>query len=238
MPEPNEPSRNRLLDALSPAARIRLFPHLEFVAMPADQPLHDSGAVPQEVYFPIDCIISLLYVTERGASAEIAAVGSEGLLGTSLFMGGATTPGRAVVHSAGHAFRLAGTRLKHEFHSDRETQLLLLNYTQALLTQMAQTAVCNRHHSVDQQLCRWLLLSFDRLVAEELLTTEERVAAMLGAHRMAVSEAAGRLQRLGAIRYDGGSILVHDRSGLERLCCECYAVLRNATNRLLPRPSG
>lgn len=204
--------------------------------MPLGKVLYESGEVLRHVYFPIDCIISLLYVMEDGASAEISVVGNEGLVGVALFMGGETTPSRAVVQSPGHAYRLVGQRLKDEFQSSRELRLLLLRYTQALLTQMAQTAVCNRHHSVNQQLCRWLLLSLDRLSSNSLPMTQELIANMLGVRREGVTEAAGKLQKIGVIEYSRGHIKVLDRPKLEEICCECYAVVRRESDRLLPQP--
>jgi CRP-like cAMP-binding protein len=234
MPEAYEYSQNHLLAALPPPERARLFPHLELVPMPLGKVLYEPGDLLRHVYFPLDSIISLLYVMEDGASAEISVVGNEGLIGVALFMGGETTPSRAIVQSAGHAYRLVGQRLKDEFHRNGELQQLLLRYTQALLTQMAQTAVCNRHHSVDQQLCRWLLLSLDRLPTNQLTMTQELIANMLGVRREGVTEAAGKLQKLGAIRYARGRITVLDRPQLEQLCCECYAVVKKETDRLLP----
>ena len=224
--------QNRLLAALSPVERERLDPHLRLVAMPLGKVLYESGDVLRNVYFPVDCIVSLLYVLESGASAEISVVGNEGLIGVALFMGGETTPSRAIVQSAGHAFRLDGQRLKEEFHRNGDLQLLLLRYTQTLITQMAQTAVCNRHHSVDQQLCRWLLLSLDRLSSNELVMTQELIANMLGVRREGVTEAAGKLQKLGVIRYNRGHITVLDRSKLEQLCCECYSVVKRESDRI------
>jgi CRP-like cAMP-binding protein len=226
-------SENRLLAALSPPERERLVPHLKLVAMPLGKVLYESGNVLSHVFFPIDCIVSLLYVMEDGASAEISVVGNEGLIGIALFMGGETTPSRAIVQSAGHAYRLIGRQLKEEFHRNGRMQLLLLRYTQALITQMAQTAVCNRHHSVDQQLCRWLLLSLDRLSSNKLTMTQDLIANMLGVRREGVTEAAGKLQKLGVIRYSRGHITVLDREKLERLSCECYAVVKKETDRLL-----
>jgi len=202
--------------------------------MPLGTVLYESGDVLNHVYFPIDCIVSLLYVMEDGASAEISVVGKDGLIGIALFMGGETTPSRAIVQSAGRAYRLAGKQLKAEFHRNGHLQELLLRYTQALITQMAQTAVCNRHHSVDQQLCRWLLLSLDRLASNELAMTQELIANMLGVRREGVTEAAGRLQKLNVIRYARGKITVLDRPKLEALCCECYAVVKRETDRLSP----
>jgi CRP-like cAMP-binding protein len=189
------------------------------------------------VYFPTNSIVSLLYVLADGASAEISVVGNEGMIGIALFMGGETTPSRAIVQSAGFAYRLAGPLLKDEFHRNGEVQLLLLRYTQALITQMAQTAVCNRHHSVDQQLCRWLLLSLDRLATNQLVMTQELIANMLGVRREGVTEAAGKLQKLGVIEYRRGKITVLNRPKMEQLCCECYEVVKKETDRLLP-PSG
>ena len=196
--------------------------------------LYESGARLRHVYFPTTSIVSLLYVMEDGASAEIAVVGNEGILGISLFMGGNTTPSRAIVQSAGHAFRLAANLLKNEFERHGPTMHLLLRYTQALITQMAQTAVCNRHHSVDQQLCRWLLLSLDRLASNELSMTQELIANMLGVRREGVTEAAGNLQDAGLIRYHRGNITVVDRRGLETRSCECYQVVKTEFDRLLP----
>jgi len=201
--------------------------------MPLGEVLYESGNVLRHVYFPTDSIVSLLYVLEDGASAEIAVVGNDGVIGIALFMGGETTPSRAVVQSAGHAYRLIGQRLKEEFHSNGELQFLLLRYTQSLITQMTQTAVCNRHHSVDQQLCRWLLLSLDRLSSNQLTMTQELIADMLGVRREGVTEAAGKLQKLGVIRYARGQITVLDRAQLEHLSCECYAVVKRETDRLL-----
>src|SRR4029077_20175695 len=219
---------------LSAAERERIYPHLRLVPMPLGEGLYESGDVLRHVYFPTDSIVSLLYVLADGASAEISVVGNEGLIGIALFMGGETTPSRAIVQSAGHAYRLIGQHLKDEFHRNGELQLLLLRYTQALITQMAQTAVCNRHHSVDQQLCRWLLLSLDRLSSNQLVMTQELIANMLGVRREGVTEAAGKLQKLGVIEYGRGRITVVDRVGLEARTCECYAVVKNEYDRLLP----
>jgi CRP-like cAMP-binding protein len=229
--------KNYILAALSPAVQGRLFPHLERVQMSLGKVLYESGDALRYVYFPTDCIVSLLYVLQDGASAEISVVGREGLIGIALFMGGETTPSRAIVQSGGEAYRLAGQLLKDEFHRDGDMQLLLLRYTQSLITQMAQTAVCNRHHSVDQQLCRWLLLSLDRLSSSQLTMTQELIANMLGVRREGVTEAAGKLQKLGVIRYHRGQITVLDRPKLESLCCECYAVVKKETDRLLPPQS-
>jgi CRP-like cAMP-binding protein len=232
---PHEPQQNHLLAALSLAERERLFPHLQLVPLPLGKALYESGDVMRHVYFPTDSIVSLLYVLEDGTSAEISVVGNEGLVGVALFMGGETTLSRAIVQSAGYAYRLIGQLLKEEFHRNGGMQLLLLRYTQALLTQMAQTAVCNRHHSVNQQLCRWLLLSLDRLSGNKLTMTQELIANMLGVRREGVTESAGRLQKLGVIQYERGRITVLNRPQLEELCCECYAVVKKETDRLLPR---
>jgi CRP-like cAMP-binding protein len=236
MPTLSNPQQNHLLAALTATERERLYPHLQLVQMPLGKVLYESGDVMRHVYFPTDSIISLLYVLADGASAEISVVGNEGIIGVSLFMGGETTPSRAIVQSAGSAYRLIGQLLKEEFHRNGGMQLLLLRYTQALLTQMAQTAVCNRHHSVDQQLCRWLLLSLDRLVSNKLTMTQELIANMLGVRREGVTDAAGKLQKLGVIQYARGRITVLDRAKLEKLCCECYAVVKKETDRLSPRP--
>ena len=233
----HDPKQNHLLAAFSAAEQERIYPHLQLVPMPLGKVLYESGDVLRYVYFPTNSIVSLLYVLADGASAEISVVGNEGLIGIALFMGGETTPSRAIVQSAGFAYRLIGQQLKDEFHRSGELQLLLLRYTQALITQMAQTAVCNRHHSVDQQLCRWLLLSLDRLASNELIMTQELIANMLGVRREGVTEAAGKLDKLGVIRYARGRITVLDRKKLEQLCCECYAVVKKETDRLLPRIS-
>jgi CRP-like cAMP-binding protein len=230
----SQPRQNHILDALPQPERERLFPHLKLVALPLGEILYESGDTLHHIYFPTDSIISLLYVLEDGASAEIAVVGNEGAIGVALFMGGETTTNRAIVQSAGSAYRLTGARLKEEFGRHGEMLHILLRYTQALITQMAQTAVCNRHHSVDQQLCRWLLLSLDRLSSAELTMTQELIANMLGVRREGVTEAAGKLQKLGVIAYQRGHITVLDRPRLEQLCCECYAVVKEETDRLLP----
>jgi CRP-like cAMP-binding protein len=224
--------------ALPPAERERLFPHMKLVEMPFGMVLYESGVVLRHIYFPVDSIVSLLYVLNNGASAEIAVVGNEGAVGVSLFMGGETTPSRAVVQSAGWAYRLSRARLKNEFNRHGQLLHALLRYTQALITQMAQTAVCNRHHALDQQLCRWLLLSLDRLDSNELRVTQELIASMIGVRREGVTEAAGRLQKLGVIRYSRGKITVLDRAKLEELSCECYAVVKAETDRLLGTPSA
>jgi CRP-like cAMP-binding protein len=229
----HSPKQNHLLAAL-PAAEIdRLLPELELVSLPLGRALYEPGEQLQHVYFPTTSIVSLLYVLEDGASAEIAVVGNEGILGISLFMGGETTPSRAVVQSAGHAYRLDAHLLKREFQRAGPVMDLLLRYTQALITQMAQTAVCNRHHSIEQQLCRWLLLSLDRLSTLELKMTQELIANMLGVRREGVTQAAGNLQRAGVIRYNRGRITVLDRERLERSVCECYAVVKAEYDRLL-----
>jgi CRP-like cAMP-binding protein len=232
-PQP-DPRQNHLLAALPAEERVRLFPHLEFVPMPLGEVVCETGIAMRHVYFPTTCIVSLLYVMEDGASAEIAVVGNEGIVGISVFMGGETTTSRAVVQSASHAYRLEGQLLKDAFFRAGPMQLLLLRYTQALLTQMAQTAVCNRHHTVDQQLCRWLLLSLDRLPSNELTMTQDLIANMLGVRREGVTEAAGKLQRAGLIRYSRGKITVIDRPGLEARVCECYQVVKREFDRLLP----
>jgi CRP-like cAMP-binding protein len=202
--------------------------------MPLGMVLYESGAALRHIYFPTNSIVSLLYVMQDGSSAEIAVVGREGAIGVSLFMGGETTPSRAIVQSAGSAYRLTGRRLKMEFSRHGEMLHILLRYTQSLITQMAQTAVCNRHHSLDQQLCRWLLLSLDRLDGNELTMTQELIANMLGVRREGVTEAAGKLQKLGVLRYRRGKITVLDRAQLEELSCECYAVVKKETDRLMP----
>ena len=225
---------NRLLAALPPDIYDRLRPHLELTRLELGEPLYETGGKQPYVYFPTDAIVSLLYVMQNGASAEIAVVGNEGLVGIALFMGGETTPSRAVVQSAGHAFRLPSKRLKDEFKGGGPLQHLLLRYTQALLTQMAQTAVCNRHHSIEQQLCRWLLLSLDRLPTNVLVMTQELIANMLGVRREGVTDAAGKLQEAGLIRYSRGRITVIDRPKLEQRVCECYAVVTKEFARLLP----
>jgi CRP-like cAMP-binding protein len=228
---------NRLLDKLSQNDRNRLCPHFKLVEMPLGKVLYEAGDVLRHVYFPFDCIVSLLYVMENGSSAEISVVGSEGMIGIALFMGGDSTPSRALVQSAGLAYQLPGQILKDEFKRNGAMQVLLLRYTQALITQMSQTAVCNRHHSVDQQLCRWLLLSLDRLPTNKLSMTQELIADMLGVRREGVNEAAGKLQKLGVIRYSRGQMTVLDRPKLEKLSCECYAVVKKETDRLRVVPS-
>jgi CRP-like cAMP-binding protein len=237
MPGLNDQRHNELLAGLSLEERNRLFPHLQLVAMPLGKVLYESGDVPRYVYFPVDCIVSLLYVMVNGESAEISIVGNEGLIGIALFMGGETTPSRAIVQSAGYAYRLEGQRLKDEFHRNEGMRVLMLRYTQALITQMSQTAVCNRHHTVDQQLCRWLLLSLDRLSSNVLVMTQELIADMLGVRREGVTDAAGKLQKLGVIQYVRGEITVLDRTKLEQLSCECYAVVKKETDRLQRAPT-
>lgn len=230
---------NRLLAVLPEEGMARIRSHLERIPMPLGKVLHEPGMTMDYVYFPTTAIVSLLYVMADGASAEIAVIGNDGIVGVSLFMGGETTTSRAVVQSAGHAYRLPGALLKSEFNRaggrrNCALQRLLLRYTQALLTQMAQTAVCNRHHSVDQQLCRWLLLSLDRLPDNELVMTQELIANMLGVRREGVTEAAGKLQHAGLIHYSRGKITVLDRPGLEARVCECYQVVKKEFDRLLP----
>ena len=220
--------------ALPPAEWSRWAPMLERVEMPLGQVLYESGIVLHHVYFPITAIVSLLYVMENGASAEIAVVGNEGIVGVSLFMGGESTPSRAVVQSAGLGCRLKADVMKAEFDRAGPVLHLLLRYTQALITQMAQTAVCNRHHSLDQQLCRWLLLSLDRLQGTELVMTQELIANMLGVRREGVTEGALKLQKAGLIQYARGRIKILDRKGLEARTCECYAVVKREYDRLLP----
>lgn len=233
MHAPPQPSHNHLLAALPADDLKRLAPHLEQVALTLGEVLYEPGDTLRHVYFPTDAIVSLLHVTENGSSAEIAVVGNEGLIGIALFMGGESTSSRAVVQSAGVAFRLPGQKLKKEFNRHGDLLLLMLRYTQALITQMSQTALCNRHHSIDQQLCRWLLLSLDRLHGNHLNMTQELIANMLGVRREGVTEAAGKLQRQGVIEYSRGQITVLDRPRLERLSCECYSVVKTETDRLL-----
>ncbi len=225
---------NHLLAALPAEVLARLANSLELIPLPLGKVLYESGDNLRYIYFPTDAIVSLLYVMESGASAEISVVGNEGLIGVSVFMGGESTPSRAIVQSAGSAYRLPGQLLKDEFNRHGDLLLLILRYTQALITQMAQTAVCNRHHSIDQQLCRWLLLSLDRLPDNKLVMTQELIANMLGVRREGVTDAAGKLQRQGVIEYSRGHITVLDRPRLETLSCECYAVVKKETDRLLP----
>ena len=230
----HNPQQNHLLAALTPSERERIVPHLQLVPMPLGSVLYESGARLSHVYFPTNCIVSLLYILKDGGSAELSLVGSEGLIGIALFMGGETTPSRAIVQSAGYAYRLARKRIKEEFHHNGDLQLQLLRYTQSLITQMAQTAVCNRHHTIDQQLCRWLLLYLDRLPSNKLTMTQELIANTLGVRREGVTEAAGQLHKAGLIRYQRGHITILDRAGLERRTCECYAVVKKEYDRLLP----
>jgi CRP-like cAMP-binding protein len=239
-PVSRRPQANRLLAALPDGSLRELLPHLEAVRLPLGMVVYESGGEQRYVYFPTSSIVSLLYVLADGSSAEIAVTGNEGLVGISIFMGGETTPSRAVVQSAGYGYRLKGQVLRKEFESGGALQHLLLRYTQALITQMTQTAVCNRHHSVDQQLCRWLLLSLDRLPGNELVMTQELIANMLGVRREGVTEAAGKLQDEGMIRYSRGHITVLDRHQLETRVCECYAVVKREYDRLLevPRSEG
>ncbi|OGB34209.1 MAG: Crp/Fnr family transcriptional regulator [Burkholderiales bacterium RIFCSPLOWO2_02_FULL_66_35] len=227
-------STNQLLASLPAPEWQRIGPLLEPVDLPLGLVLYESGSKMSHVYFPINAIVSLLYVMENGASAEIAVVGNEGLVGIALFMGGETTPSRAVVQSAGQGYRLRAADIKEEFNRSGPVLHLLLRYTQALITQMAQTAVCNRHHSLDQQLCRWLLLSLDRLSGNELVMTQELIANMLGVRREGVTEAALKLQKMGLIRYARGHITVIDRDALEERVCECYRVVKTEYDRLLP----
>jgi CRP-like cAMP-binding protein len=233
-PGSGTPRQNQLLAALPAAEWDRLRPRMELRPMPLGHVLYEPGSTMRHVYFPTTAIVSMLYVMEDGSSAEIAIVGYEGIVGISLFMGGETTSSRAVVQSAGHAYRVPGQYLKEEFFRAGPFQRLLLRYTQALITQMGQTAVCNRHHTVEQQLCRWLLMSLDRLPSNELQMTQELIANMLGVRREGVTESAGRLQKLGLIHYNRGHITVVDRPALEAHACECYAVVKKEFDRLLP----
>ena len=228
-------NRNGLLSSLAGADIARWMPHLEPFDMPLAAVLYESQQVERYVYFPINAIVSLLYVMKNGDSAEIAVVGNEGLVGISLIMGGDSTPSRAVVQSAGKGFRVKAQFIKDEFEKSSAVSSLMLRYTQALITQMSQTAVCNRHHSLDEQLCRWLLLSLDRLSGNELVMTQELIANMLGVRREGVTEAALKLQKAGLISYSRGRIRVLMREGVEKRSCECYAVVKNEYDRLLPR---
>jgi len=234
MESPHSPKQNHLLASLPAADYARLLSELELVPMPLGWSVYESGGHQGYVYFPTNSIVSLLYVMENGSSAEMAVTGNEGVVGIALFMGGETTPSRAVVQSAGHAYRLKAAVLRREFEHGGALQHLLLRFTQALITQMAQTAVCNRHHSVVQQLCRWLLLSMDRLPGNELRMTQELIANMLGVRREGVTEAAGKLQEAGLINYSRGHITVLNRPKLEKQVCECYAVVKREVDRLLP----
>lgn len=240
MAEVHDPRENHLLAALAEDEQARLFPHLQLVDMPLGSVLYESGDLLRQVYFPADCIVALLYVLADGASTEIALTGNEGLIGIALFMGGDTTPSRAMVQVAGSAYRLASGILKDEFNRHGHLRAMCLRYTQALITQMAQTAVCNRHHPLEQQLCRLLLHSLDRIASNQVPITQELMAHLLGVRREGVTEAAGKLQRLGIIHYSRGQITVLDRPGLEARSCECYAVVKKETDRLIPyvqRPS-
>jgi CRP-like cAMP-binding protein len=230
----HDPKANHLLAVLPEADWLRIAPQLVLTELPLGHVVYESGDHLGHVYFPTTSIVSLLYVMEDGASAEIAIVGNEGIVGIALFMGGETTPSRAIVQSAGHGYRLSAKVLKEEFARGGPIQHLLLRYTQALITQMAQTAVCNRHHTIEQQLCRWLLLSIDRLPSNELTMTQELISNMLGVRRSGVTEAALKLQNAGVIRYSHGHISVLDRPALERHACECYAVVKREFDRLLP----
>ena len=232
-PSPADPRQNHLLAALSPEVQGRLFPHLELAQLPLRSLMYEAGRPMRHVYFPTDSIISMQYLLESGASTAISVVGNEGLLGTNLLMGGRSTPGRSIVQGAGHAYRLPRARLKEEFGRHGELLSLMLRYTQALITQIAQTAVCNRHHSIDQQLCRWLLLSLDRLPHNSVTMTQEFIANMLGVRRSGVTEAALKLEELGVISYGRGLITVLDRAHLERLSCECYRVVKKEVDVLL-----
>jgi len=233
MPSSHNPSQNHLLAALPTAEFERLAPHLELVPLPLGEVLYEPGGQLQHAYFPTTAIVSLHYVMESGASAETAGVGNEGVVGISLFMGGDTTPSSAVVQTGGHGYRLDSRHLKEEFKRGGLMQHLLLRYTQALITQVTQTAVCNRHHSVEQQLCRWLLLTLDRVSTRELVMTQELVASMLGVRREGITEAAGKLKHAGLISYRRGHISVLERAGLETRVCECYGVVKKELGRLL-----
>jgi CRP-like cAMP-binding protein len=235
MNTPRELKGNELLAALSPDMLQRWAPQLEWVDMPLGQVLYTSGETPQHVFFPTTAMVSLLYVSENGSTSEIAVVGKEGLVGISVFMGGGSTPSRAEVQCAGSGFRLDAQLMRNEFNLGGAAMHLTLRYTQALITQMAQTAVCNRHHALDQQLCRWLLLSLDRVVGTELVMTQELISANLGVRREGVTEAARRLQEAGVIQYARGRITVLDRPALEARSCECYGVVKREYDRLLPR---
>lgn len=238
MPHTRPEQHNLLLSALALPLRETLFPRLQPVALPLGKVLYEPGATLPHVYFPVDAIVSMLYVMESGASAEIAVIGNDGMVGIALFMGGNSTPSRAVVQSAGSALRLPARLLYDAFNQHADLQDLLLRYTQALMTQIAQTAVCNRHHSVEQQLCRWLLISLDRLSGNELNMTQELIANMLGVRREGVTEAAGKLQSDGLIKYSRGKITVLDRPKLEQRVCECYAVVKKEADRLIPMPKA
>jgi CRP-like cAMP-binding protein len=232
----NHPRQNQLLAALSTAEGERVFPHLKLVSMPLGKVMFEPGTVQRDVYFPTDCIISFSYLMKDGASTEIAVAGNDGLVGLALFTGGQKTPSRAVVQSAGYAYRLAGERLRVEFHRGGGLQAMLLRYTHAVMAQIAQTAACIRHHTVDQQLCRSLLAYLDRVSSNQLNLTQELISNMLGVRREGVNSAATKLQSLGAIRYSRGQIIIVDRSKLERESCECYTAIKKETERLLSAP--
>ena len=234
MSETRTPQHNRLVAALPSEVQSRLMPHLEPVFLPLGTVLYESGDAMDDVYFPTDSIVSLVYVMENGLSTEVSMVGNDGIVGISLFMGGESTPSRAIVQSAGHAYTLSAQRLKNEFNRHGDLMLLVLRYTQSLITQTAQTAVCARHHSIEQRLCRRLLLSLDLQAGDGLVMTQRLIAEILGVRREGVTDAAGKLQKLGAISYRRGQITVLDRTHLERLSCECYAVFKKETDRLLP----
>ncbi len=238
MPSSSPSIRNRLLGSLPAADYQQLLPHLELVSLPLGETLYDPGEQLHHAYFPTTAIVSLQYILESGASAEVAGVGNEGLVGISLFMGGDTTPSSAVVQTAGQAYRLKRALLKQAFERGGATQMVLLRYTQALMMQMSQTAVCNRHHSIEQQLCRWLLVTLDRLCAGELVMTQELIASLLGVRREGITAAAGDLQRAGVIRYRRGHISVIQRAGLEARTCECYGVVKGEFDRLIADPIG
>lgn len=231
--EPPHPRQNHLLAALPPTVQERLFPHLELAELPLRAVMYEARRPMRHVYFPTDSIISMQYLMENGASTAISVVGNEGLLGMTLYLGGESTPSRSLVQSAGYAYRLPRTRVKEEFDRHGDLMLLMLRYTQALITQVAQTAVCNRHHTIDQQLCRWLLLSMDRLSGSHLTMTQEFIANMLGVRRSGVTVAASRLEKLGVISYQRGLINVLDRARLESLSCECYRAVKKETDMLL-----
>lgn len=230
----HDPRQNHLLAALPATDFERVQSRLKLVPMQFGEVIYESGSQLRHVYFPTTAIVSLLYIMADGASAEIAVVGNDGVLGIALFMGGETTPSRAVVQSSGYAYRLAGSVIKDEFNRAGALQHVLLRYTQALLTQMAQTAACNRHHTLDQQLCRWLLLNLDRASGNELFMTQQSIASMLGVRREGITEAAGKLQQAGLIKYSRGHITIADRAALEARACECYAVVKKESHRLLP----
>ncbi|WP_026375981.1 Crp/Fnr family transcriptional regulator [Aestuariibacter salexigens] len=227
-----QPTDNKLLMAMPDESKHRVYPHLKLIELTLGRVLHEEGQPESIVYFPVDSIVSLVSVMADGSSAEISVVGRDGLVGIAVFMGGESTLNRAVVQSAGFAYQLPAELLLFEFNNNQAIRMVLLRYTQALISQMAQTAVCNRHHSIDQQLCRWLLMSLDRLSNNHLIMTQELIANMLGVRREGVTEAAGKLQKLGVIRYQRGHITVLDREKLEALCCECYATVRDETDRL------